>query len=50
VAWAGHVGLSLGGQLVHMDPYPFGFFLLAFWTAPLLVIRINGPRSPTPGP
>lgn len=45
VAWAAHVGLSLGGQLVHMNPHPFGFFLVVFWTAALLVLWVNGPRT-----
>jgi hypothetical protein len=45
IAWAAHVGLSLGGQLVHVNPYPFGFFLLVFWIAAASVIVVNGPRT-----
>lgn len=45
VAWAAHVGLSLGGNLVHINPHPFGFFLLVFWTAAALVVFLNGPRT-----
>ena len=45
IAWAAHVGLSLGGQLVHINPYPFGFFLVVFWVAAVLVIVVNGPRT-----
>ncbi len=45
IAWAAHVGLSLGGQLVHINPFPFGFFLVAFWGAALVVLLVNGPRT-----
>jgi len=45
IAWAAHVGLSLGGHLVRINPYPFGFFLVVFWMAAVLVIVVNGPRT-----
>lgn len=45
IAWAAHVGLSLGGQMVNIHPYPFGFFLVVFWAAAALVVLVNGPRT-----
>ena len=45
IAWASHVGLSLGQNLVDKHPIPFGSFVLTFWAAAVLVIVVNGPRS-----
>jgi membrane protease YdiL (CAAX protease family) len=44
IAWASHVGLSLGQNLVDKHPIPFGSFMLTFWAAAVLVIVVNGPR------
>lgn len=45
VAWAAHVGLSLGQNLVDKHPIPFGSFVLTFCAAALLVVLLNGPRN-----
>jgi uncharacterized protein len=44
IAWAAHVGLSLGQNLVVKHPIPFGSFVVTFCAAALLVVLINGPR------
>lgn len=44
VAWAAHVGLNLGQNLVDKHPIPFGSFVVTFFAAALLVVLINGPR------
>jgi len=45
IAWASHVGLSLGQNLVDKHPIPFGSFVLTFCAAATLVVVLNGPRS-----
>ena len=45
IAWAAHVGLSLGQNLVDKHPIPFGSFVLTFCAAALLVVLVNGPRN-----
>jgi len=44
VAWASHVGLSLGQNLVNKHPIPFGSFVLTFCAAAALVVLFNGQR------
>jgi membrane protease YdiL (CAAX protease family) len=45
VAWASHVGLSLGQDLVDKHPIPFGSFVLTFCAAAILGVVLNGPRN-----
>ena len=45
IAWAAHIGLSLGQNLVDKHPIPFGSFVLTFCAAALLVILVYGPRN-----
>jgi len=45
VAWASHVGLSLGQNLVDKHPIPFGSFVLTFCAVAMLVAVLNGPRN-----
>lgn len=45
VAWASHVGLSLGQDLVDKHPIPFDSFVLIFCAAAILVVVLNGPRN-----
>jgi len=45
VAWAAHVGLSLGQNVVDKHPIPFGSFVLTFCAAAVLVVLVNGPRT-----
>ena len=44
VAWAAHVGLSLGQNLVDKHPIPFGSFVLTFCAAAVVVVLVNGSR------
>lgn len=45
IAWASHVGLSLGQNLINIHPIPFGAFVLTFCAAAVLVVLVNGPRT-----
>jgi len=45
IAWAAHVGLSLGQNLVDKHPIPFGTFVLTFCAAATVVALVNGPRN-----
>jgi hypothetical protein len=45
IAWAAHVGLSLGQNLVDKHPIPFRSLVLTFCAAALLVVLVNGPRN-----
>jgi membrane protease YdiL (CAAX protease family) len=45
IAWAAHIGLSLGQNLVDIHPIPFGSFVLTFCSAALLVVLVRGPRN-----
>lgn len=45
IAWAAHVGLSLGQNLVDKHPIPFGSFVLTFCAAAVAVVLVNGPRT-----
>lgn len=45
IAWASHVGLSLGQNFVDKHPIPFDSFVLAFCGAATLVVLLNGPRN-----
>ena len=47
VAWAAHVGLSLGQNLVNSHPIPFRSFVTVFCIAAALVVLLNGPRRLT---
>ena len=47
IAWAAHVGLSLGQNLVNAHPIPFGAFALTFLVAATIVIVVNGPTTLT---
>lgn len=44
IAWASHVGLSLGQNLVDNHPIPFGSFVLTFCAAAALVILVKRSR------
>jgi len=41
VAWASHVGLSLGQNVVDKHPIPFGSFVLTFCAAAGLVVLVK---------
>ena len=45
IAWAAHVGLSLGQNLVDKHPIPLGSFVLTFCAAATLVVLVRGPRN-----
>jgi membrane protease YdiL (CAAX protease family) len=45
IAWAAHVGLSLGQNLVDKHPIPFGTFVLTFCAAAAVVALVNGPGN-----
>jgi membrane protease YdiL (CAAX protease family) len=45
IAWAAHVGLSLGQNLVNAHPIPFGWFVSTFLVAAGIVVLVNGPRA-----
>ena len=45
IAWAFHVGLGLGQNLVDKHPIPFGSFVLTFCAAAALVVLVNGWRN-----
>lgn len=45
IAWAAHVGLSLGQNLVDKHPIPFGSFVTVFCIAAALVTAFTGPRT-----
>ncbi len=45
IAWAAHVGLSLGQNLVNSHPIPFGPFVAVFCIAAALVTLLTGPRT-----
>ena len=45
VAWAAHVGLSLGQNVVDKHPIPFGSFVLTFCKAAVVVVWVDGPRT-----
>jgi membrane protease YdiL (CAAX protease family) len=47
IAWAAHVGLSLGQNLVDKHPIPFGSFVLTFCAAAVIVVLVNGTRKPS---
>jgi membrane protease YdiL (CAAX protease family) len=42
IAWAAHAGLSLGQNVVNNHPIPFGWFVIVFWIAAMLVGRRMG--------
>ena len=44
IAWASHVGLSLGQNLVDKHPIPFGSFVVVFCLGAALVVLLYGPR------
>jgi uncharacterized protein len=44
IAWAAHVGLSLGQNVVNAHPIPFGWFVATFMLAAATLVILNGPR------
>jgi membrane protease YdiL (CAAX protease family) len=44
IAWAAHVGLSLGQNLVNSHPIPFGSFVIVFDLAAIAVVLAYGPK------
>ena len=44
IAWASHVGLSLGQNLVDKHPIPFGSFVVVFCLGAALVVLLYGPH------
>jgi len=45
IAWAAHVGLSLGQNSVNAHPIPIGWFVTTFLVAAAIVVVVNGPRT-----
>jgi membrane protease YdiL (CAAX protease family) len=45
IAWAAHVGLSLGQHLVNSHPIPFGSFVIVFCLAAIGLIFVYGPNA-----
>ena len=45
IAWAAHVGLSLGQSLVNSHPIPFGSFMMVFCVAVIVVVMWYGPNA-----
>lgn len=44
IAWAGHAGLTLGQNLVNSHPIPFGWFVITFWAAAVLMTLASRAR------
>ncbi len=44
IAWAAHVGLSLGQNLVNSHPIPFGSFVIVFCLAAITLVLVYGPK------
>jgi multisubunit Na+/H+ antiporter MnhB subunit len=45
IAWAAHVGLSLGQNLVNAHPIPFGWFVTTFLVVAGIIVIVSGPRT-----